>query len=351
MTHILSSGKAGRIPSIFLTCLALAAVMLLAAPARTQAQIFQLQAGSVGGDNYSVQAYGGAAQANPSFLPNGFLSSPGMGYGTLLNTVGNFQTDTGGINAPNGNLAGGLATAANAGTLPNASFGVGALAYQSSNAGILWSNYFQSDSAAGNTFSTNNSRGIATYAVNGIVANGQAGIVLPIAGFVPPGAQGFAALVGTFTLTAPGGAVIQSAQDAVIITAQNNGSGLFNGVQNVSIPIAGGVAQGVAANSSSSFVSNLDGQGDLLFNAYGIALLPGVNYLPGDTLRIDGTLSIAVDPITFRVTDLLPLPLPPFPIIGLGPSTTPEPSSFMLGAMSIVIGLGFARWRHRRQAA
>ena len=65
-----------------------------------------------------LQSNGGAAQANPTYhaIGNGFLTSPGNGYGSLLATQGNFQTDFGGANAPNGNLAAGINTAANAAT-------------------------------------------------------------------------------------------------------------------------------------------------------------------------------------------------------------------------------------------
>ncbi len=162
---------------------------------------FTLQPGSTGGDVYVVSPYGGAPQASPSFFSNGALQSPGQGYGSLGNSTGNAQVDFGGINAPNGNLAAGINTSATGASIPNPLFGSGNLSFNSSNGGIGWSNFGVTDSNIDNNFSVNASHGVATYLVNSAFAAGQAGVFLGIQAFLPAGTQGFAALVGTFTLT------------------------------------------------------------------------------------------------------------------------------------------------------
>jgi hypothetical protein len=283
---------------------------------------------------------------------NGVLLSPGNGYSTLGATVGNSQVDTGGVNAPAGNLAGGLSTAATGATIPggNALFGTGSLSYAANNGGIFWPGYSITDPLADNNFSVSDSRGKATYVSNVVINNGQAGVLFGVTGFLPPGTQGFASLIGSFTDTAIGGAIKQQATDAVVIFANNiAGSGLPNGEQNVAV--GGGVNNGVAANSRSFYLQSIDAFGNLRFTAYGIALLPAINYAVGDTLTLDGTMTLAVDPpIDFEIFSIPLDPLNTFPVIGFSGPIVPEPSSLVMGCTAIVLGLGL-NWLRQWKAA
>jgi hypothetical protein len=307
----------------------------------------------VGGDLYSVVAYGAAPVAGaPVFnAGNGVLLSPGSNYGTLGATVGNSQADTGGVNAPAGNLAGGLSTAATGATIPggNAFFGTASLSYAANNGGIFWPGYSITDPLADNNFSVSDSRGRATYVSNVVINNGQAGVVFGVSGFLPPGTQGFASLSGTFVDTAVGGVVKQQATDAVVIAAENNGSGLPNFVQNVAV--GGAVNNGVAVNSRTFYLQTIDAFGNLRFTAYGIALLPAINYAVGDTLTLDGTMTLAVDPpIDFEIFSIPLDPLNTFPLIGFSGPIVPEPSSLVMGCTAIALGLGLT-WLRRWKAA
>jgi hypothetical protein len=332
----------GRLLLLLSLCF-MAATTVHAAP-------FNIVPGSVGGDNYSVIAYGAPAVAGaPTFGANGNLTSPGLGYSTLGANVGASQIDTGGIAGPVGNLQLGLNTAATAATIPNALFGAGLLSYTANNGGVFWNNFFQSDLIVDNNFSTSLSRGIASYNVNVNIPIGQAGVILGVQGFLPPGTQAFASLAGTTTLMA-GAAVVQKAENAVVITGENNGSLLPNTVQNVSVPVAGGVNQGVAANSSLFYASALDAFGDLNFISYGVALFNGAAYVPGQTLSLDGTLTLAVDPMADLQFFMLPLNLPggnPFPLIGFQAEGVPEPASLVMAGTACLFGLGY--WKLRRK--
>jgi len=318
---------------------------------------FTLRPGSVGGDNYTVQSYGGPGRGAPVFnsINNGFLASPGHGYRSLTGTLGNFQTDSGGANAPAGNLAGGIHTSASPATHPNPLFGVANVSQSVGKDGISWDSFRVTDNAADTDFSVVDSRGRASYAVNTALPEGQASVALGVRGFLPVGTEGFASLVATFTLTTAGGVVVQRAEDAVIVYANNiPGSGLPNGVENYSVDRADGVAEGVADKSITGFNPVVDGSGNLDFVAFGVAFLPGVSYRPGDILTIDATLTVAVDPMATLQFELIPTSLtglPPFGTGAVSPDVSvPEPGSIVMSGLGIAIGLGYA-FRLRGRAA
>ncbi len=141
-----------------------------------------------------------------------------------------------------------------------------------------------------------------------------------------------------------------------MIYANNiNGSGLPNGVTVFSNPIGGGVNEGVAANSTTFSTQSTDGSGNLTFLGLGVALLPGASYAVGDTISMDATLTLAVDPMASLTID--PFILDPnsftLPLIGAGSPQSaelPEPSSAVMGGTGAILALGYF-WHRRRQIA
>jgi hypothetical protein len=330
--------------AIRFVCLGLVAMGALFASQPAHAQPFTLQAGSVGGVNYSLLPYDAAGvPGNATFDPFGRLGSPGNGYGTLQPPPGAVQPFTGGAATPSGNLAGGLNTVANPAMINGAvGFGSAFTSQFSNNSGIWWPNFRVTDVVpADNKFSASDSRGIASYTAN-VNINGQAGLALGVQGFLPAGAQGFASLHGSFDVFRPGVGVVLSADDAVVIAA-NNGGGLLGFEQNVAVD-----GPALAANSS-SFFNQFPVAGGSGFQAFGVALLPAFAYLAGDVVHLDGMLTLAADPMAELDFFSIPLNVPE-PILGLQAAQTPEPSSLFLCASGLLIGLVVA-CRRRRSAA